>query len=308
MNRIAAPSVPFIDLDLLNTLVAIAEGGSFSAAAAEVGRTPSAVSMQVKKLEDILGRPVFIRDSRKVSLTLDGELLLEHARRMLALNREVVSRFIAPEVTGQVRLAAPDDVAERFLPDMLSNFAASYPGVAVTVAIGGTNEMVEGFRKGRIDLALVTMESAGEVAHLTDEVMVEEIVWAVKRGGIAVEQDPLPISVWDENCPWRAACITGLKRDGRAWRIAFQSAHTSAQKAAIMADLAVSVLPRSALTDDIIEAAPEYGLPPLPLYRLGLLAKDNPSAHVQVAGDHLRESFQRLAPQALMSLGESITT
>ena len=101
--------MPLLDLDVLRTFVAIAETGSFTTAANAVFRTPSAVSMQIKKLEDILGRSVFARDARSVSLTTDGEMLLGYARRLLSINREVVSKFIIPEIVGVVRLGSPDD-------------------------------------------------------------------------------------------------------------------------------------------------------------------------------------------------------
>ena len=127
--------IPLLELDLLKTLIAINETGNFSAAAEAVYRTPSAVSMQVKRMEELLGRAVFTRDSRTVSLTHDGEILLAHARRVLALNREVVAQFITPEVAGVVRLGAPDDAAERFLPAMLKRFSESHPGVIVDVIV-----------------------------------------------------------------------------------------------------------------------------------------------------------------------------
>ena len=106
--------IPLLELDLLKTIVAIAETGNFSAAAEVVHRTPSAVSMQVKRIEELLSRPIFNRDSRSVQLTNEGELLLEHGRRMLALNKDIVTRFMSPDVAGVVRLGATDDVAERF--------------------------------------------------------------------------------------------------------------------------------------------------------------------------------------------------
>ena len=112
-------TLPLLELDLLRTFIAIVDTGSFAGAAECVLRTPSAVSMQIKKLEDMLQRQLLTRDSRSVSLTRDGELLVEHARRLLALNRETVAKFITPDVAGEVRLGSPDDVAERFLPNML---------------------------------------------------------------------------------------------------------------------------------------------------------------------------------------------
>ena len=127
--------MPLLDLDVLRTFVAIAETGSFTLAANAVFRTPSAVSMQIKKLEEVLGVSVFSRDARSVSLTKDGEMLMGLARRMLALNREAVSRFIVPDIAGVVRLGSPDDYGERVLPQVLKRFAQTHPAIAVDVTI-----------------------------------------------------------------------------------------------------------------------------------------------------------------------------
>ncbi len=291
MNAPRTPTLPLLDLDLLKTLVAIAETGSFTGAASAVFRTPSAISMQVKKMEDILGRPIFVRDSRSVSLTPDGAFLLEHARRMLAMNRDAVARFVQPDVEGVVRLGAPDDVAERFLPAMLRKFADSHPGIFVNVTVDGTDRMTEALRAGNLDITLVTCEAGFEAARDAEILYREQLVWAACKGGIAASQSPLPVSVWEEGCVWRQAGLKGLDAQGRDWRIAFQSAHISGQKAAILADLAVAPIPVSSLGGDIIEAPAKYGLPALPKYALGLLVKDEPSAAVIAAADYLRGSF-----------------
>ncbi|NNE79116.1 MAG: LysR family transcriptional regulator [Silicimonas sp.] len=290
MNAPMTPTIPLLDLDLLKTLVAIAETGSFSAAAGVVHRTPSAVSMQVKKMEDILGRAVFIRDSRSVELTTDGAFLLEHARRMLALNRDAVARFVQPDIEGVVRLGAPDDVAERFLVDMLRRFADSHPSVSVNVAVDTTDRMITQLREGRLDLTLITCE-AGFKEDGAEVVYREQLVWAACRGGVAAEQNPLPVSVWDEGCAWRKAALGELDAQGRSWRVAFQSAHISGQRAAVLADLAIAPIPVSSTGGNIIEAPAHYGLPKLPKYALGLLIADDLNPAVSAAADHLRASF-----------------
>ena len=290
MNVPYTPTLPLLDLDLLRTLVAIAETGSFSAAAAVVLRTPSAVSMQVKKMEELLGRPVFIRDSRSVSLTSDGAFLLEHARRMLAMNRDAVARFVQPEIEGVVRLGAPDDVAERFLVDMLRRFADSHPNVSVNVIVDETVRMVSKLKDGDLDMAIITCDagaddSKAEVLHR------EQLIWATCKCGVAAEQTPLPVSVWDEACTWRKVAISALEAEGRPWRLAFQSAHLSGQRAAIMADLAVAPIPESSVVGDMVEVPARFNLPKLPQYALGLVFGDNPNPAVEAAADHLRASF-----------------
>lgn len=282
---------PLLELDLLRTLVAIAETGSFSAAADVVHRTPSAVSMQVKRMEELLGRPVFIRDSRSVRLTLDGELLLEHGRRVLALNREILSHFITPTIVGEVRLGAPDDVAERFLTDMLRRFADTHPGVVVNVVVDHSARLLEEVRTGHLDLSILTCEPGLDGSDGAEILYRERLAWATLNGGVAAEQLPLPISVWEECCIWRKAGIEGLEKQGRPYRIAFQSAHISGQRAAILADLAVAPIPVSSLGGKIVEAKQRLNLPKLPEYALGLVMVDNPSAPVEAAADHLRAGF-----------------
>lgn len=290
-------NVPMLDLDVLRTLVAIADTGSFSAAADRVLRTPSAVSMQVKKVEDVLGRSVFDRDSRNVTLTRDGAFLVEHARRMLALNREALARFVTPDVAGEVRIGAHDDVAERFLPDMLCRFRETHPAVRVLVAVEGTRRLMEMRHAGGLDLAIITCQGVQETEK-AEVLYREQLVWAMRKGGVAPEQDPLPLSVWEDGCAWRNAGIEGLKRQGRDWLITFESAHISGQKAAILADLAIAPIPVSSLGGEIVEAASEHGLPRLPEYSIGLVKDDTASAPVEAAADHLRAAFARARPSA----------
>lgn len=291
MTLHSQPRMPLLDLDLLKTLVAIADTGNFSAAAQAVFRTPSAVSMQVKKMEELLGRPIFIRDSRSVSLTADGETLLVHARRMLAMNREMVARFITPEVAGVVRMGAPDDVAERMLPEMLRRFGESHPCVTVDVVVENSSNLVRMAREGRLDLSIITCSAGFDGDEKAEILITEKLVWAGLRGGIAAEKDPLPISVWEEGCVWRNAGVEGLQNAGINHRIAFQSANISGQKAAILADLAIAPIPLSSIGGDIVRVDGDGRLPELPDYSLGMIMADKLSGPAEAAADHLRACF-----------------
>src|SRR3990170_6441940 len=177
MNAPLNHPLPLLDLDVLRTFVAIAETGSFTTAANAVFRTPSAVSMQIKKLEDILGRSVFARDARSVSLTTDGEMLLGYARRLLSINREVVSKFIIPDIVGVVRLGSPDDYGERVLPHVLKRFAQSHPSIAVDVVIDESANLRRRMDDRSLDISLFTF--SGRVAPVEAETLLTEpIVWA----------------------------------------------------------------------------------------------------------------------------------
>ena len=291
MNAPLNHPLPLLDLDVLRTFVAIAETGSFTTAANAVYRTPSAVSMQIKKLEDILGRSVFSRDARSVALTTDGEMLLGYARRLLAINREAVAKFIIPDIVGVVRLGSPDDYGERVLPHVLKRFAQSHPSIAVDVVIDQSINLRRRMDDRMLDITLLT-NSYKASAVGAEVLLTEPIVWAGAKGGCAHMREPLPVSIWEEGCAWRAGALEALGRDGRDYRVAYMSSHTAAQRAAIMADLAVAPLPKSFLGDDMVELGPKDGLPAIGNYNLAMVVSPDASAPVKAVADHIRATFE----------------
>lgn len=290
MNAPLNHPLPLLDLDVLRTFVAIAETGSFTMAASAVFRTPSAVSMQIKKLEETLGASVFSRDARSVSLTQDGEMLMGYARRMLALNREAVSKFIVPDIAGVVRLGSPDDYGERVLPNVLKRFAQTHPSIAVDVTIDMSVNLRRRLAERQLDLTLFTV--CRNVPADAEILLAEPVVWAGAKGGCAYLREPLPVSLWEEGCVWRADALEALGREGRDYRVAYMSAHTAGQRAAILADLAVAPLPKSFIGDDIVALGPQEGLPTLSNYNLAMIVAPDASAPVLAAADHIRATFE----------------
>jgi DNA-binding transcriptional LysR family regulator len=282
--------LPLLDLDVLRTFVAIAETGSFTAAANAVFRTPSAVSMQIKKLEETLRCAVFNRDARSVSLTADGEILMGYARRMLAINREAVSKFVVPDVSGVVRLGSPDDYGERVLPAVLKRFAQSHPSVAVDVIIDQSVNLRRRLNERELDITLFTV--CRNIPPDAEILLTEPIVWGGARGGCAHMRKPLPVSVWEEGCAWRADALEALGRDGVEYRVAYMSAHTAGQRSAILADLAIAPLPKSFIGDEIVALGPEHGLPQLSNYNLAMIVAPDASAPVRAAADHIRATME----------------
>ncbi|RJG44758.1 MULTISPECIES: LysR substrate-binding domain-containing protein [unclassified Mesorhizobium] len=283
--------LPVLDLDVLRTFVAIAETGSFTTAANAVFRTPSAVSMQIKKLEDILGRSVFSRDARSVTLTNDGEVLLGYARRLLSINREAVSKFIIPDIVGVVRLGSPDDYGERILPHVLKRFAQSHPSIAVDVTIDQSKHLWRRMDDRTLDITLITNSYKTSMAG-AETLLTEPIVWAGAKGGCAHLREPLPVSLWEEGCAWRAGAVEALGREGRNYRVAYMSAHTAGQRAAILADLAVAPLPRSFIGGDLMELGSKDGMPDIGTYSLAMVVAPDASAPVRAVADHIRAAFE----------------
>ncbi len=157
--------IPNLDVDLLKTFLAIADNGSFTRAAEEVHKTQSAVSMQMKRLEELVGTPLFAKDGRMSRFTPDGERLVDYARRIVAINDEAIYAFAKPDLTGTIKFGTPDDYAERFLPEILARFARTHPMVTVDVECLGSGELFERCKRGEMDLSLVNGESLPASLH-----------------------------------------------------------------------------------------------------------------------------------------------
>lgn len=284
--------LPTLDMDLMRTFTAIADTGSFAAAANAVFRTPSAVSMQIKKLEEQLGVAVFERDARSVTLTSDGEVLLGYARRLLALNREAVSKFVAPSVTGVVRLGSPDDIGECVLPLVLKRFADTHPGVTVDVVIDQSANLRKRLDERRLDVTLVNVTQTTSANSDIEILLDEELVWAGAKCGTAYRREPLPLSIWEEGCAWRGNALEALDKSARSYRIAYMSSHSTGQRAAILADLAIAPFSKTLLGEGIVALGAEHNLPQLGRYQLGMLTKPDAAPHIRIVADHLREVFE----------------
>lgn len=297
MTLMLRQPLPLLDNDVLRTFVAIAETGSFTTAADRVYRTPSAVSMQIKKLEEQLNVTLFLRDARSVTLTESGEVLLPYARRMLALSNEAVGRFRMPEMKGVVRLGAPDDIGERFMPTILRRFAELYPLIMVDLTVDTSGALRRRLAEQRLDLTLVNC-APGQVVHEGEVIHQEQLVWAGAKCGTAHLRDPLPVSIWEDGCCWRADALARLDKEKRPYRIAYLSAHTMAQRAAVIADLAVAPLPRSYLTDDMTALGAKHGLPELGSFEVRLLTGRETSETIQAVADSVRYAFSEMIGMA----------
>lgn len=297
-NPLESSHLPLLDSNVLRTFVTIAETGSFSRAARLLCRTPAALSMQIKRLEETLERPLFLREARQVRLTPEGEMLLPYGRRLLLLNEEAVSQFLAPPLEGRVRLGTPDDVGTRILPRLLSQFARSHPGVQVDVIGGRSADMRFRIDRGDLDLALVTLaadeQERDRPGTRVDTVYTESLVWVGCEGGIAVERSPVPIAIANPGCPWRATALSALHRKGVRYRVAYTSEHTAGQQAAVAADLAIAPLPISSVAPPLHLLGPESGLPELEAYQVALVRKTMPGPVTEAFASEIEAAFADL--------------
>ncbi len=233
-----------LDVDQLRTFLAIVETGSFTRAAEIVHKTQSAVSMQMKRLEERLERPIFARDGRASKLTEDGDRLLDYARRIVKLNVEALAAFSDFALTGRVRLGVPDDYADRYLPEIMARFSRAYPGVELSVICEPSLELVERIAENELDLAIITdCESSRPVESFRRE----RLLWVSSNRHTTHREEPLPLALGRPACKWRQAAIECLERMGRPYRVLYSSWNAGAVAAAVLAGLAVSVFPESGL-------------------------------------------------------------
>ena len=250
-----------LDLDLVRTFVAVVEARSFTRAGERLGRSQSAVSLQVRRLEDRLERPLLSRDPRHVSLTADGEAFLPKARQLLRLNDDIVGQLREADLAGEVRLGSPEDFATVHLPGILGEFAKAHPKVAMSVTCDLTLHLLEALRDGQLDLALVKREPLGP--DLGVRVWREPLVWVAADHDVLQRAEVAPLVVAPSPCVYRRRAIMALDRNGRPWRVAYTSPSLAGQHAALRAGLGVTVLPLDMAPPDLARLGPECGLPPL---------------------------------------------
>lgn len=260
-----------LNLDTLRSFVAICDTGSFRRAAEQVHKSPSAVSLQIGKLEEHLGVRLLDRDARHVALTDHGETFLGQARRLLGLNDETLAYYQQSPLVGRLCLSAPHDLGVTLVPDLLQRLAEVHPGVHVDVRLGTSEAVLKGITGGLVNLAL--FNDVGQSQIRAKDLFSEPLKWLALNGGSACSQDPLPLALADPGCAWRNAALEALQTAGRSYRAAYSSDTSMGQVAAIRADLAVAALPQSLSDRDLVEVPSHYNLPQLPL------------THIRVADD-----------------------
>ena len=282
-----------IDVDQLRTFIAIVETGSFTKAAEVVHKTQSAVSMQIKRLEERLDRPIFARDGRTSKLTEDGERLLDYARRIVKLNVEALAAFNDTELTGRVRLGLPDDYADRYLPEIMARFSRAYPHVELTIMCEPSIELIERIDSNELDLAIVT---DCETSRASETFRRERLLWVTSNRHSTHLEEPLPLALGRPSCGWRRAAIEALETIGRPHHVLYTSANGGAVAAAVLAGMAVSVFPESGLRPGMRVLNPADGFPELPSCRIGLIRNPHETlALADALAEHIISSLDNLS-------------
>lgn len=284
-----------LDIDILRTLVVAQRLGGFNRAADQIGRSQSAVSQQIHRLEERMGQALFKKRGRSLELTEAGETVLAYARRILELNDEAVSAVRGATVAGAVRFGLPGDFAETWLPMALGRFKRSHPGVRVEAVVDRNALLMERLDRGQLDLAIALgldhRDDAEPVATLP-------MAWLGPAGAELPWQagEPVPLAMFEPPCSFRQTAAQALEAAGLAWTVTFSSPSLPGLWAAVAAGLGITLRTRAGLPNSLRVLGVREGLPRLPTIELAM----------HDAGRKLTPATQRLKDIMLQILADNI--
>jgi DNA-binding transcriptional LysR family regulator len=255
-----------LDLTSLRSFVTVADVGGVTRAAGFLNLTQSAVSMQIKRLEESLGQTLFLRAARRLALSPEGEQLLSYGRRMLALNDEVLSRLGTGACDGEIRLGVPHDIVYPAIPGILKRLAHCYPRVRVNLVSSFTLLMKQDFDRGEFDVIVTTEEAPDARAEVLGA---RQLVWIGAAEGSAWQRRPLRLGFKD-SCIFRPLAQSALDDAGIPWEMATGGESEQAVEATVAADLAVSVRLEGGLPTGTVPVPGDNALPQLGAMRVGL--------------------------------------
>ncbi|MEQ8665494.1 MAG: LysR family transcriptional regulator [Rhodospirillales bacterium] len=291
MNSNDSTIIRNIDVSLARAFIATVETGGMTSAARLLNLTQGAVSQQIKRLEELLGKQLFDRSRRELTLTVDGERLLVHARRLITLNDEVWGLMNEPEFEGEIRFGVPRDLVRPFIPPVLRGFHDAWPRVHIDLVCDMTRLLRERMAEGSLDVMLLTEHSTP--AHAL-RLMTDELVWIGSQDGRIHEEHPLPVATTSSICSFTATRVGALERVGRDWRTVGPVGDHDALLATVEAGIALSALLRSTVPDHLRILGADEGLPPLPQFHVNLYTRsDARSPVVERFAEHVRDQFAR---------------
>lgn len=261
-----------LDMDCLRTFSAIIEFGSFAVAAQSVGRSASAVSLQIGRLENQVGTKLFHKVGRRMLPSPEGEHLINAASHILNLNDEIIESLTHRNLTGEIRIGAIQDFADSILPTVLARFGQAHSGVRIIAKVDRSEVLADMVDKGSLDLAIGVHGSSKLVYEI---ISTEKMVWLSSPDFVLNGVSTIPLIVFDPPCEFRRTAIDGLNQAGRTWEIVFTSPSLSGLKAAINAGLGITVRTRNLFGQDMKVLPKSSLLPELPTLDFAIYAKQD---------------------------------
>ena len=278
-----------LDSDLLRTFLAVADTGSITLGAARILRTQSAASLQIKRLEDTLGQPVFQRHGRGVRLTPLGERLLPTARQVTTSLDTTLRHLRADGVEGRIRMGIPDDHSQDTLARIIAEFAQSHPAVELDVICDLSTRFPALLAEGSLDLAIHEVETPPDAQNI---LWADQTQWVVSRHHDLLSRDVLPVALFDRDCWWRDAALNALEAMNRPFRVLYSSQSVQGITAAVEAGVAVALLGSGALGGNIRRLGPDDGFPVMPTSNLILQTADKDTPALRSITAAIRHAFE----------------
>jgi DNA-binding transcriptional LysR family regulator len=283
-----------LDIELLRTFQAVMRFQQFLAAATYLNRSPSAVSLHIRRLEEIAGGRLLERDNQNVALTALGRRFALQSAELLDVHDRILSALSAPAVSGRVRLGISEEYAAALLKGLIGPLSSTYPQIELEVETGSSGRLDARLQSGQLDLAMLVEPVDGPDNPLTvSRFGTTEPVWVAAHDFQLPQGKPLPLALHGKGCPYRAVAIESLKRDNRPWRMVVTSASASALETTICTGLAIGIIDRSRLGPQMRILSGEDGLPALPLHDIKLVAAPGNTgaaceAVIELIGDRFR--------------------
>lgn len=277
-----------LDLGTLRSFVTITDAGSMTRAAGRLFMTQSAISMQIKRLEEALGFSVFERSSQGMKTTSEGDQLYHYASQMLSLNDEIMGRLTSPDYEGEVRIGVPGDIVYPHIPDVLKAFSRDFPRVQIRLSTASTFRLLQSYDKGRHDIVLTTEQSPRKDSNI---LLTEPLIWTGAADGNAFRKRPLPLG-FARHCAFRAGVTRALDRAGIPWVDLVVSDDEAAIEAMVTADLCVHAELESASRTTRVAIDHGGQLPELPQHSVALYSDENTSSPiVRTLATYLQRAF-----------------
>ena len=262
-----------LDIDMLRCFVEVAKTKSFTQAGLNIYLTQSGVSVKIRRLEDRLSAKVFKRSTKSLTLTKEGEMLLNYAEKILSVHDEALNQFISPtRIRSHLKVGIIDYFLPELLPRVLKKFGNQHPDIRVDVETGIGIHLIPMFERGELDLVIAGKDK--ELHNSDYRVLIEEqLLWVIGKGVECSFGDSIPLVVLPPQCTFRKFATEQLTQMGRKWEIVFTGTSVSSVQAAILAGMGVSVLPEGAVNDGIISAPSALNLPDPPIYPIAIFGR-----------------------------------
>ena len=280
-----------VNMDCLRSFMAVVELGGFSQAAERVGRTTSAISLQMKRLQTQIGAPLFKKEGRNQVLTLMGREVLEHTRAILTQNDALLKVAQNNQISGVVKLGVVQDIAESFFPSALSDFSEQFPNIRIQVMVDRSIVLLDGLKRDELD-QVIAFKQVTNIDSI--DLRSPGMIWMEKAGSEISNKRPLPLVMVDGPCTFRTEALNALGRAGIPWEVTLTSPSLACVAAAAEAGLGVAVRTEDLLRRRHPKLAHATKLPPLPTHHLRIYNNANaPNLAIKKLTDFWVEQFDR---------------